>query len=150
MLEKPHCGWSRLTLGDNSWRLSYVNCDLPIEWLLSVTRGLSGNEDFYLWNDKEGSDLHCNIHDDYCQIYDTLEEKEYIIPVSKIQFCKWLLMDIDNYFGEWLSWDDNSSWNPDMPRFKSQEEKDKYYNERREILTFLRNRLAELLNELES
>ena len=74
MLEKPHCGWSRLTLGDNSWRLSYVNCDLPIEWLLSVTRGLSGNEDFYLWNDKEGSDLHCNIHDDYCQIYDTLEE----------------------------------------------------------------------------
>ena len=74
MLEKPHCGWSRLTLGDNSWRLSYVHCDLPIEWLLSVTRGLSGNEDFYLWNDKEGSDLHCNIHDDYCQIYDTLEE----------------------------------------------------------------------------
>lgn len=126
MLGAPEDGWSKFSLGKQTFWLSHLTC-VPIEWLDQAIHGLETLEPFIVHGQLEPTRLLCIVS--YWECHIIVEEQNPKEPmlddeysetdqVSMIEFCQMLYEDILNNFNKWQYWrlDDD-----DRPYIKKRE-----------------------------
>ncbi len=109
LLRKPCGGSTEFSFGGRT--VDVINwSDVPFKWMEAALNGLENDKEFVV-SGSRGDDeiITCTIYQDYCHVEYSRYSKtwrtyKYDVPVPMMQFCQWLLEDIEKYFDGWVDW----------------------------------------------
>lgn len=110
MLSKPEGGWSDFELGDFQTSVSYIE-DVPFNWLRACLNGLKYNLPISFFIEEEGSNCILTSYDNTYIIVE--EDEDYgneeaeiktIRGIDSLDISYLLLLDIKEYFDDWVTW----------------------------------------------